>query len=645
MKKNAVFSGRWLYTYCFCLLGIIASAQNLELLRQASSGGNNSIAASVVDATGNLYVVGGYSGAITWGTYSLPTAASTESYIAKFDVSGNCLWLKRFGGLSNAIAISGTSIYVTGYFSGTINFNTPSTSGSNELTNTAGGGDIFVAKFDDTGSFQWARRAGGTGSYVDMGEGIAATNDAVYVIGSFYSTANFNTPSATGSNEITSLGGTDGFIAKFSTNGDVQSLQRVGGTGLDYCRAIAIKSNGIYVVGNFSGIANFNTPSVFGTNELVSEGSADGFLARFDNAGVIQWLRRFGGVSNEYTTGIALSANDVYVSSNFGGTINFNTPSAFGSNEIMSGSTSTDVFVAKFNDSGTFQWAKRAGAAFASTNNGGIITSNNAVFLTGRFNRTINFNTPSAAGSNELTGAGAVSDDMFVAKYDETGILRWIKRGGGTGDDAGYSIAASNNSIYILGRFTLTANFNTPSAFGSNELTTSTSTSYFAKYTTIVPPIFSTQPTNASICENGNATLTVVATDASTFQWQIFNGSTYVDLTNVSPYNNITTSSLAITSPLNSLDGSMYRCVATSEAGSTNSNPVTLTIIANNVVETTNITGETVQKKAAQNLTATNSITANANVNYSAGKSVLMNAGFQVQSGSVYSAVIQNTCN
>ncbi|GGD70817.1 hypothetical protein GCM10011514_38670 [Emticicia aquatilis] len=647
MKKNTTFSfnNRWLYTYCFYLISLIASAQNLQLLRQASSGGYNSIIASVTDDTGNLYVLGGYNGVLTWGTISLPTAASNESYIAKFDVSGNCLWVKRFGGVSYDIALSGSSIYITGYFSGTINFNTPSAAGSNELTNAAGGGDIFVAKFDTDGNIQWARRAGGTNSYVDMGEGIAATSDAVYVVGYFYGTANFNTPYSAGSNEITSAGGTDGFIAKFDTNGEIQTIQRIGGTGLDYCREIAIKSNEIYVVGDFSETANFNTPSAFGTNELVSAGLTDGFLARYDNTGAIQWLRRFGGVKSDNTPDIALSTNDVYVLGGWGGTSNFNTPSAFGSNEITSASTTYDACIAKFNDAGTFQWAKRAGSTSAATGGSSIFASNNAVFFTGKFSRTINFNTPAATGSNELISAGTVSEDMFVAKYDEAGVFKWAKRGGGAGDDAGYSVTVRNNSLYVLGSFTRTANFNTPSASGSNELTTSTITSYFAKYTTIALPTFSTQPTNESICENGDATLTVVATDASTFQWQIYNGSTYVDLTNINPYNNITTSSLTITSPLNSLDGSMYRCVATSEAGSTNSNPATLTIIANNVAETTNITGQTVLKKAAQNLTATNSITANANVNYSAGKSVLMNAGFQVQSGSVYSAVIQNTCN
>lgn len=651
MKKNTIFSfnNRWLYAYCFYLISIITSAQNLEMLRQASSGGYNSITASVTDDAGNLYIVGGYNGVLTWGTVSLPTAASNESYIAKFDISGNCLWVKRFGGVSYDVAISGSSIYITGYFSGTINFNTPSVSGSNELTNAAGGGDIFVSKFDTDGNIQWARRAGGTNSYVDMGEGIAATNDAVYVVGYFYGTANFNTPHSTGSNEITSAGGTDGFIAKFGTNGEIQSIQRIGGIDLDYCRAIAVKSNEIYVAGNFTGTANFNTPSAFGSNELVSAGLTDGFLARYDNTGTLQWLKRYGGIKNDFVSSIALSTNDVYVSGNWGGTINFNTPSAFGSNEITSAGAINDACIAKFNDTGTFQWARRAGELGVQTSSSSIFASNNAVFHTGRFSRTINFNTPAATGSNELISAGTVSEDMFVAKYDGTGNFKWAKRGGGTGDDAGYSVTVRNNSVYVLGSFTRTANFNTPSASGSNEITTSTITSYFAKYSAASPPpAISTQPINVAVCENSVINFSVIATDATTYQWQIStnNGSSFSDIVASSIYSNVTTPTLTISNSTG-LNSNQYRCVITGESGTINSTAAILLLNPNNIVllsPTDNVNSNIGTKQAAQTIAATNKVLAPANMIYRAGNSIELNAGFEAQNGTIFTAQI-GSCN
>lgn len=650
MKKNTTFSfnNRWLYTFCFYLITIIASAQNLELLRQASSGGYNGIVGSVTDDAGNLYVHGGYNGTLAWGTVSLTTAASNETYLAKFDASGNCLWLKRAGGTSKAIAISGNSIYITGYFSGTINFNTPSAAGSNELTNAAGGGDIFVAKFDTDGNIQWSRRAGSTNAYVDTGEAVAATNEGVYVVGSFNSTANFNTPTATGSNELTSDGVTDGFIAKFDTNGDLQLLKRIGGTGFDECKAVAVKLNEIYVSGHFSETANFNTPSASGTNELVSAGATDGFLIRLDNAGSVQWLRRFGGLKGDNVTGLALWTSDVFISSNSSGIINFNTPSSFGSNEITTGGSNYDACVVKFNDSGSFQWAKRAGGfnTSPSTSSSEIVASNNAVFVTGRFSRTINFNTPSAAGSNELISAG--TEDMFVAKYDGTGNFKWAKRGGGPGDDAGYSITLWNNSLYVLGGFTRTANFNTPSASGSNEITTSTITSYFAKYSAVSPPTILTQPINSAVCENAVINFSVTAADATTYQWQIStnNGSSFSDVVASSIYFNVTTPTLTV-SNATGLNGNQYRCVVTGEGGAINSTAVILLINPNNIVlvnPTDNFNSNVGTKQAAQTIFATNKILTPANVIYRAGNSIELNAGFEAQSGTVFMAQI-GSCN
>ena len=104
-------------------------------------------------------------------------------------------------------------MYVTGSFSGTANFNTPSDPASNTLI-SAGSADIFVAKYDANGAVQWLKRAGGT--TVDVGNGIAVDANGVYVTGYFSGTANFNTPSAPGSNELTSVGGVHYFLARFS---------------------------------------------------------------------------------------------------------------------------------------------------------------------------------------------------------------------------------------------------------------------------------------------------------------------------------------------------------------------------------------------------------------------------------------------
>ena len=241
---------------------------------------------------------------------------------------------------SMAVDASGNT-YITGYFSGSVAF------GSTTLV-SAGGQDIFLAKYDNTGSFQWAKRAGGTSG--DVAYGVVVSGSDVYITGTCANlTANFNTPSATGSNEITSAG-QDIFLAKYNSSGIFQWAKRAGGTSNDVAYGVVVSGSDVYITGYFQGTANFNTPSATGSNEITSAGSLDIFLAKYDNTGSFQWAKRAGavGTSNDAAYGVAVSGSDVYITGGFRGTANFNTPSATGSNELTTVGTFGDVFLARY---------------------------------------------------------------------------------------------------------------------------------------------------------------------------------------------------------------------------------------------------------------------------------------------------------
>ncbi|QCX01873.1 DUF11 domain-containing protein [Aggregatimonas sangjinii] len=82
------------------------------------------------------------------------------------------------------------------------------------------------------------------------------------------------------------------------------------------------------------------------------------------------------------------------------------------------------------------------------------------------------------------------------------------------------------------------------------------------------PPAITMQPINRSVCENGDAIFAVGASDADTFQWQLFDGTSWVDLTNTAPYSGVLSNTLTITDATAALDGAMYRVVASSPAAS-----------------------------------------------------------------------------
>ncbi len=105
----------------------------------------------------------------------------------------------------------------------------------------------------------------------------------------------------------------------------------------------------------------------------------------------------------------------------------------------------------------------------------------------------------------------------------------------------------------------------------------------------------------------------------------------------------------ACTIPINIAVGSNYRIrvVSTNQTltgGSNGSNLSSVTASLNLVSPTNDIAGGTTTKQASQTITATNKVLSPANTIYKAGNSILLNAGFQANSSSVFKAEIGG-CN
>ena len=131
-----------------------------------AGGTSNDYTKSVaVLADGSSIVTGNFQGTATFGTTTLTSAGGYDVFVAKIDASGNYEWATPASGSSNKFDARGVSVLadgssiVTGEFSGTVTF------GSTTFK-SAGGYDVFVAKIDASGNYEWATPAGGTGLYV-----------------------------------------------------------------------------------------------------------------------------------------------------------------------------------------------------------------------------------------------------------------------------------------------------------------------------------------------------------------------------------------------------------------------------------------------------------------------------------------------
>jgi hypothetical protein len=110
------------------------------------------------DRAGNSTITGYMTSPTVFDQIQLPSSFSTDAFIASYDSHGSCLWAKSIGG--NGVATgSGASVdaegnsYVTGTFSGAVNF------GSTQIA--ANSSDAFLTKYDRTGYCLWVKSAGG----------------------------------------------------------------------------------------------------------------------------------------------------------------------------------------------------------------------------------------------------------------------------------------------------------------------------------------------------------------------------------------------------------------------------------------------------------------------------------------------------
>jgi hypothetical protein len=185
--------------------------------------------------------------------------STSDAWVIKIDESGSIVWTKAFGGNGYEFAYGITATSDNGYIIvGTANFNDGDVSG----VHAGQGNDIWVVKMDGMGNIQWQKALGGSadesaGSIVTMADGYILTG----------------TTQSNDSDVTSNLGGSDAWIAKIDTNGQLSWQKSVGGSGEDAGRTILLTDDGNYIL---SGQTGSNDGDISGNN-----GKVDGWAMKF----------------------------------------------------------------------------------------------------------------------------------------------------------------------------------------------------------------------------------------------------------------------------------------------------------------------------------------------------------------------------
>ena len=398
---------------------------------QAGGPGDDSGLSLDFDRDGNIYLTGSFTTTSTFGSTSGATKTVTGTgitvFLAKYRPSGALVWVQTgvapFVEQNVGIGVAVDTAAGMVYLAGQTQENTMFSSANGTVNTVPGVGTwhMFLAKYDTGGNFQWGQTNAASPNSLTDGIAVDAKGNA-YVTGWLEDATTF---SSNDGNDITVTGFSpaqttgdfpdDAYLVKYDCNGNVKWVNHIGGyKGIG--SAIAVSPTGEVSFVGFVGNINFGSPGEAetiassqppGTNINLGGGdftnpyNQDGFIATYNEAGVLLRALRKGGSRQQVATGVAYDARgNLYVTGVFQGATN-----------------PANLFVRKYSGK-KLVWTKTA-------RNAGIFASNNAtavspavsvdpegrVFVTGGYQGTASF------GGIKLHSAGSI--DIFVAELDQ----------------------------------------------------------------------------------------------------------------------------------------------------------------------------------------------------------------------------------
>lgn len=309
-----------------------------------------------------------------------------DLFITKYDRSGSKQWTSQVGKASQ----NSYGLAVATDSSGNV-FAAGSTDGGLDGSTFATGyADALLMKYDNSGTRQWTKQLG-VANKLTFARSVATDSSGNVFIGGY---TNGSLP------ENTSTGTNDFFVAKFTSSGTRNWIRQLGvNTKTTYGMAIATDSSGNIFVGGA-------TDGGLDGNSLT--GSADYFLTKYDDSGTKQWTKQ-KGVTSKNAQGYGIdtdSSGNVFLSGTTAGGLNGLTM-----NGVL------DAFVTKFDASGTEQWTRLQGVASKHTESRGVSSDASGNIFVGGF-------TNGGLAGNGLNGLA----DFFVTKYDSSGAILWTQQ-------------------------------------------------------------------------------------------------------------------------------------------------------------------------------------------------------------------------
>ncbi len=284
---------------------------------------------ATVDAEGNFYLVGAFTGSCvfysqnTEDNVTLVSVGDDDGFLAKYDTSGNLLFAWHVGEAVaknrsfDAVTDSDGNVYVGGFWrGGSIKFS-DEVSLTYSSSNTWSEG--YLVKYSSSGVLSWVKHlSGDDNGAARINGGLILSPDGSSIVAA----AGFKGKMSIDGNLFTGVGTQSFALVNISSLGVLNWVRTVTNSSIvSSGNTIDTDGDGYYACGSFNLTATFNNSTGLDPVVIASKGGYDGFVAKYALNGDIMWIKQIGGISEDKTWGVSASGTEVSTVGYFNGTV------------------------------------------------------------------------------------------------------------------------------------------------------------------------------------------------------------------------------------------------------------------------------------------------------------------------------------
>jgi len=385
-------------------LSTTLSAQ--KILWERSYGGSGREDAASLEQTSD----GGYF--LAGSTYSDDEDVSgnygeSDYWVLKLDSTGEIQWENHFGGSDSDFATSAIQTADGGYMVAG-----GARSDNWDVLDNYGSRDAWLIKLDSSGSEIGNKNYGG--SRVDLAKAIQQTRDGGYIVASYSRSQDLDVSG--------NLGGSDYWIVKLSSGGEIEWEENYGGSDSDIPVSIEQTNDGGYVIAG-------NTSSEDG-NVSVNNGYSDFWVLKIDPEGNELWEKTYGGSSTDVARSMQHTSDGGYILTGY---------SYSDDGDVTGNYGASDYWVLKLDPEGQIEWEKNYGGSSHDFPGTVHQTSDGGYLVAG----------DSESEDGDVSGNYGARD-IWIIKTDSLGNLLWEQNYGGSYRDRLADVKQLSNGTYAI---------------------------------------------------------------------------------------------------------------------------------------------------------------------------------------------------